>query len=126
MIKYRPNRGDLRESMNAFRTYETIEDMLKMVAHENFGDFNPEDISISESYGEDYRIGWKSWRYVCTKRYGKEKYEIPQCIGMCDLGEADDRVTDESIIRTHLEDVVESGFSLDEIANVLEKMRNAK
>ena len=126
MIKYRPNRGNLQESMNAFRTYETIADMLNAVAHENFGYFKPEDISISESFGEDDRIGWKSWRYVRTKRYGKEKYEIPQCIGMCDLGEADGRVTDESIIKAHLEDVVESGFSLDEIANVLEKMRNAK
>lgn len=87
MIKYRPHRGGLTESMNACRTYESIAEMLKAIAHENYGSFNTSDISISESMGEDSRIGWKSWRYVCTRRYGERFYAIPQCIGICDLGE---------------------------------------
>jgi hypothetical protein len=31
---------------------------------------------------DDDRIGWHHTHYVCVKRYGPEKYDYPQCVGM--------------------------------------------
>ena len=87
MIRYRPHIGSLSDSMREAKTFVNISDMLKHIEMYWLGYVDMRDIVISESYGEDRRIGWKSWRYVCTKRYGNEIYENPQCIGMCDLGE---------------------------------------
>lgn len=87
MIKYRPHRGGLDESMAEMKTFINIANLLRHIEKETEGAVSTGDIIISESYGKDERIYWNSWRYVLTKRYGEEKYNIPQCIGMCDLGE---------------------------------------
>lgn len=55
------------------------------------GDYNgyisAEDIVIDDKIVNDYRNRWKDTRYVCIKRSGNEdyieKYNCPQCIGMC-------------------------------------------
>lgn len=87
MIKFRFHRGNLIRSMETYREYADIGKMLIDIAKDSNGLFKASDVVISESYGEDERIGWNSWRYVCTTRIGNEKYDTPQCIGMCDLGE---------------------------------------
>ena len=87
MIKYRPHKGGLDESMHELQNFTDISDMLWFIERYTQGAVGVDDIVISESYGNDDRIGWKSWRYVCTVMYGNKKYDTPQCIGMCDLGE---------------------------------------
>ena len=98
MIKYRPQRGTLEESVSLCKEFVDVADMLKYITEEAKGpDGKPfykiNDIVIGESHGEDKRIGWKSWRYVCTVHYGKEDYtktrELMPCIGICDFGEAE-------------------------------------
>ena len=87
MIKYRPHRGGLIESMAECKEFSRIDEMLNFIEANSDGFLKAKDIVISESHGEDEIIGWLSWRYVCTVRFANEKYDIPQCIGMCDLGE---------------------------------------
>lgn len=87
MIKYRPHRGGLDEAMKEYKEFTDIAEMLKYIEQTHEGKLTTHNIVIDESHGEDSRIGWKSSRYVCTTRYGNEKYSVPQCIGMCDLGE---------------------------------------
>ncbi len=98
MIKYRPQRGTLEESVSLCKEFVDVADMLKYIANEAAGPdkehcFSPEDIVIGESHGEDKRIGWKSWRYVYTARYLDKNYtsrhESMPCIGICDFGEAE-------------------------------------
>lgn len=89
MIKYRPHKGLLSESMKECKEFETIEEMKKYIAKEMEGFADESDIGIGESNGIDERISWKSWRYVCIKRCSSIKYDTPQCVGMCDLGELD-------------------------------------
>lgn len=87
MIKYRPQRGGLQEAMEQSKEFTDIADMLNYIAECSNGLIKAKNIVISYSNGEDDRIGWKSWRYVCVTEFGSEHYNIPQCIGMCDLGE---------------------------------------
>ena len=99
MIKYRPHRGSLDKALEEYQEFTDIADMLKYISKQWDGYLDIKDIVIGQSYGEDDRIGWKSWRHVCiTKikicyeydgsKYSDYKhYDTPQCIGMCDLGE---------------------------------------
>lgn len=89
MIKYRPHRGSLDRAMEEMELFDDITEMLRYIADQHRNAFEPEDIVISESYGTDERINWNSWRYVCVRCYANEKYDVPQCIGMCDFGECD-------------------------------------
>ena len=89
MIKYRPHKGLLTDSMTEMQSFNDIAEMLKWISEYWHNIISPSNIVISESYGIDERIGWNSWRYVCTTRISNEKYDTPQCIGMCDLGEND-------------------------------------
>lgn len=82
MIKYRPHRGSLYDSMNAMKTFNTLNDMLNYIFDDYNGFISPEDIVIGENDVDD-RIDWKENRYVYTKRIGNNNYNIPQCIGMC-------------------------------------------
>jgi hypothetical protein len=89
-ILYRPHRGSLSDAMAEMRTFDTIDGMITHVCeHHNsvfgFTMIEPDDISIGDILGDDDRIGWKDVRYVLTSRYGKEKYDYPQCIGMCSI-----------------------------------------
>lgn len=87
MIKYRPHRGSLMDAMAEYKEFDTVDDMIQHIVHEWWGYIDAEDIVIGENRGPDERIGWKAWRYVLTKRVGDDHYDIPQCIGMCDLGD---------------------------------------
>lgn len=89
-VLYRPHRGSLADAMAEMRTFTTIADMVKYICEQHndvrgFTMVTPEDISIGEILGDDDRVGWKDVRYVLTLRYGKEKYDYPQCIGMCSI-----------------------------------------
>ena len=99
MIKYRPHKGSLEESMKEYKEFDGVVDMLKYIADEWHGFIDIKDIVITNSDGLDDRIGWKSSRYVCIARIllvfeyegaihkQYKHYDKPQCIGMCDLGE---------------------------------------
>lgn len=88
MVKYRPHRGSLSDAMSVSKEFDTVDQMLKyIVAEWNRGidAFDISDLSITEDYGKDKRIDWKENRYVCTRRICEDKYDIPQCIGMCSI-----------------------------------------
>ena len=88
MVKYRPHRGILSESMDEAKEFDTIDHMYDFILSDwNTGHkiFDREDLSVSEDFGRDERINWKEYRYVCTKRIGENKYDIPQCIGYCSI-----------------------------------------
>lgn len=85
MIKFRPHRGGLAESMREMKIFDSKEDMFNAIVTNWNGFISYEDLSVSEDYGKDSRIDWKETRYVCTKRMGNELYNIPQCIGMCSI-----------------------------------------
>lgn len=87
MIKYRPHRGLLADAMAEMKTFETLDEMFEHIASECSNYLCKEDLSISKDWGKDKRIDWKETRYVCTKRFGSEVYEIPQCIGFCSIEE---------------------------------------
>ena len=89
MIKYRPHRSTLADAMSEYKEFSDIKDMLLFIEQSHKPFLKASDIVITESHGLDNRIGWNSSRYVCTKQLGDEKYDVPQCIGMCDLGELD-------------------------------------
>lgn len=90
MIKYRPHRGLLEDTMKEARNFNTVNEMCEHIVSDwnnnSVGElFSKEDIVIGEDEGKDSRIDWKETRYICVKRMGKEIYEIPQCIGMCSI-----------------------------------------
>lgn len=84
MIIARLHKGSLDEAMETAKTFETVEDMKKWYAEAHESAFSQEDVIIKDEEVYDDRIGWNT-HYVCTKRYKDKKYEVPQCIGMCDL-----------------------------------------
>ena len=89
VIKYRPHRGSLDESMSEQKVFSTVDEMFDHIVSEWNKDFNKElftkdDIIISSNGTRDRRIGWKMSRYICVKRLGDKIYtDTPQCIGMC-------------------------------------------
>lgn len=90
MIKYRPHRGGLAESMKEEKQFSSIQEMYQYIINEwnNHGVndiLQVDDLSISGDHGKDKRISWKETRYVCTSRIGNEIYNTPQCIGMCSI-----------------------------------------
>ena len=92
IVKYRPHRGSLDEAMKLYKEFSTIDEMYEHILSDwnssGFGElFSKEDLSISESMGDDERIGWKNYRYVCVTRIGNDVYDTPQCIGMCSIVE---------------------------------------
>lgn len=56
MIKYRPHRGLLANSMAEIKTFNSIDLMFSYVAEELSEYLCKEDLSISENFGKDYRI----------------------------------------------------------------------
>ena len=89
MIIYRPQRGELAESMAEAMTFEDTDAMKAHIVkqwHDIFGYdmIEPEDIVLNEDQPgvPDDRIGWHDTRHVCTWRIGSEVYDHPQCIGM--------------------------------------------
>ena len=92
MIKYRPHRSGLEESLKEARTFDNFEQMKEFIMNDwnnsGFGNlFNIDDIVIGDILGDDDRIGWKNVRHVCVKRIGDadymKAYGTPQCIAWC-------------------------------------------
>ena len=72
MIKYRPHRSTLSESMELCKSFETLDEMISYVESE----WNSCVISVDiRSYTDD-RIGWNNWHYVMADGY---------VAGMCDI-----------------------------------------
>lgn len=86
-IKFRFHRGSLEESMKTYKEFNSVSEMFEHIESEWSDTLTTDDLVIGDSLGKDDRIGWKSYRYVGTKRIGNTVYSCPQCIGMCDLGE---------------------------------------
>ena len=91
MIKYRHHRGSLADAMKTAQEFASIEEMKSYICDDLNADgldwIGEDDISIGEPLGDDPRVGWKDVRYVLTRRYGREIYDYPQCIGMCSISE---------------------------------------
>jgi len=85
MIKYRPHRGSLDESMIKMQSFNSIEEMFNAIEKEWNGWVTFADLSITEDMGNDTRVNWKETRYVCTKRINNDEFNTPQCIGICSI-----------------------------------------
>lgn len=90
MVKYRPHKGSIGESMGETIEFSNIEEMFAYIADEwaswsGKNVFEIGDLSLSENLGKDERVNWKETRHVCTKRIGEEIYPTPQCIGICSI-----------------------------------------
>ncbi len=85
MVKYRPHRSMLDDSMSKMRTFQSTEEMLSSIVQDWNGLISFDDLSIGKDVGKDNRTGWKETRHVCTKRIGNTVYDTPQCIGMCSV-----------------------------------------
>lgn len=87
MVMYRPNRGNLVDSMEEAKKFNDIQEMKKYIVDKWHGLISLEDIVIKDDPNKDERIGWEDVRFVCTNRLGDKdyikKYGTPQCIGMC-------------------------------------------
>ena len=75
--------------MKEVKEFNTIDEMYDYILSVwNSGrlpTFQKEDLSVSEDSFIDERIDWKECRYVCTKRFGENVYNVPQCIGYCSI-----------------------------------------
>lgn len=85
MVKYRPHRGALSDAMAEMKTFDSVEEMFHYIVEERNGALNIGDLTITCDEGSDERIDWKEGRYVCTRRYRQDKFDVPQCIGMCSI-----------------------------------------
>ena len=85
MVKYRPHRSMLDDSMSQMRTFQSTEEMLSSIVQDWNGLISFDDLSIGKDVGKDARTDWKETRHVCTKRVGDNTYDVPQCIGVCSV-----------------------------------------
>ena len=92
MIKYRPNRSSLAESIAEIKEFNSVDELKSYVIadwHRNFPMkfFTSDDIIIGDVQGNDGRFGWKNVRQVSVKRIGSEDYikmyGCPYCLGWC-------------------------------------------
>ena len=90
VIKYRPHKGSLADSMDLAKRFFSVEDMKSYIVKDWNDIIKPKDIVIDEDVIYDDRTKWNT-QYVCVKKLGKEKYETPQCIGMCEINKDKDR-----------------------------------
>lgn len=89
MVKYRPQRGSLSESVKNQREFNNLDEMcdhvLSIWNKSDMRLIGKDDMEISKDFGPDERVGWKETRYICIKRMGDQKYDPPQCIGYCSI-----------------------------------------
>lgn len=88
MYIYRPHRGSLADSMAEAKEFDTKEEMFDYIVATQGSclggnRFDVEDLVIDDKVVADHRIGWFDTRYVCTKRWEDDVWDVPQCIGMC-------------------------------------------
>ena len=76
--------------MQEEKKFKSIEEMFSYISKSSNGMMCVDDLSISNESFIDDRINWKETRYVCTKRFGGDKYDTPQCIGMCCMENIDE------------------------------------
>lgn len=83
---YRPHRGSIDKSLKEVCVVRDL-DSIKTHIIEEFSKYGvtltPDDITFSEETHNDKRIGWEATRYVCVAHMGKERFDVPQCVGMC-------------------------------------------
>lgn len=108
MIKYRPQRGSLQDSMKEMKTFTSVDDMFDYIVNEwntmipiENPLINKEDLLITAPVCSDDRIEWNETRYVCVKRLGDVNYAVPQAIGYCCFD--DDNNAYERVIKYHAE-----------------------
>jgi hypothetical protein len=90
MIKYRPYRGAISDSLAEQKEFKSIDEMYDYITNQwnsaGYGVmFFKDNLNVSENYGKDERIDWKETRYVCTDLMGDKSYDVQQCIGMCSI-----------------------------------------
>ena len=85
IVKYRPQRSTRNDSMNEMKIFASTKKMLDGIVKEWNGLISFDDLIIGNNTGKDNRIDWQETRYICTKRIGKDVYDIPQCIGICSI-----------------------------------------
>lgn len=59
MVKYRPIRGTLKESIAEEKIFSSVNEMFKYIELQTGGFVSAEDLSISYIYCEDNRIPWE-------------------------------------------------------------------
>ena len=88
MIRYRPQRGTLVDAMKEYKEFNTLGEMFEYIASTTPLPQGISNLSISEDYGCDSRIGWKHSHYVLTTAFGTTtNYDNPQAIGYCSIEE---------------------------------------
>lgn len=93
MIIYRPHKGSLSDALAEAMEFQNEEEMKSYIYQDwnklymelgfKPAPFDIEDIVIEDESSDDTRCGWHDTRYVCVKRIGKDIYDCPQCIGLC-------------------------------------------
>lgn len=84
MVKYRPHKSTLDESMKYLKLFKTQEEMIQWITNDWKLSFvnhvESEEFTVTidgKDYGKDERIGWEHWHYVLLNN---------AIVGMCDLG----------------------------------------
>lgn len=88
MIKYRPQKSTLNESLAAAIEFDALDEMYAYIVTELGEDgllFSKDDICIENYTLKDKRCDWKENRSVCVKRMGSQTFETPRCIGFCSI-----------------------------------------
>lgn len=89
MIKYRPHKRTLQDAMKETKEFNSIKEMKEYMVKdwneicENV--FGYDDIVINDEEVADNRIGWNKCHMICVKRICNDIYDVPQCIGFCNL-----------------------------------------
>lgn len=94
LIKYRPHRGSLSESMAHSKEFDSVLELKQYIVNDALKCcgrimFMPDDIIIGRAEIDDDRVGWKSCRYVCITKFGGTVHEHPYCIGICTIDGSD-------------------------------------
>lgn len=88
MIKYRPQKSTLKESLAAAMEFDALDEMYAYIVTELGEDgllFSKNDICIENHTLEDNRCDWKESRSICVNRMGGQTFEPPRCIGFCSI-----------------------------------------
>lgn len=84
MIKYRPHRGTLEDSMNEAKEFNSLDEMYEYIVKNNEFIFNTSSLFVGDEIIYDKRNTWNT-RYVMCKNYAGKELKNPICIGMCSI-----------------------------------------
>lgn len=88
-VFYRPAMELLDDALKKTVEFKSVEQMKEYLVTESakqlngVSQFEVNDIVIDSKTFTDTRCGWLDTSYVCVKRFGKQQYDVPQCIGFC-------------------------------------------